>query len=370
MISATRHSSTQPVLVCGCRSLYTVKVYCMELFRAFREQTQHAAHIKLSLCAHTRVTFSPAGSGRVCNSRKAQVACLAIPAGAPPQRAKRPRARAGRFPSRGKRLLQKVESLQISSRSNQHTVKAAVAAATCRSAPPPPPPPPCACTPGPMRTPRNAPPRPRTAPSGAQCSLTASPASPAPDQQPGRLSGRLPRPRPALCTPVACARAQRGARSQSLSPEPACTLLLADLLHNHGQDVDRPRLRREDHPEAQEGGPPVEGPERRLRRPVRLPGDPGAHHHHAGGRGQHRAARQEDGRHLRGARPLEDDKGGSARRPEAYDQGRGAPLRQERAHTAHPPLPRTHPRTSPRAAPRDARCDWPRARRRTRCSRR
>ena len=65
-----------------------------------------------------------------------------------------------------------------------------------------------------------APPRPRTAPRSAQCPLAASPASPAPDQQPGRLSGCLPRPRPALCTPVACARAQRRARSQSLSPEP------------------------------------------------------------------------------------------------------------------------------------------------------
>eukprot|EP00964_Phaeocystis_antarctica_P001009 scaffold581_cov83-Phaeocystis_antarctica.AAC.5 len=65
----------------------------MELFRAFREQTQHAAHIKLSLCAHTRAWRHPKGQ--------------------------RGHAR-GQVPSRGKPSLQKVESLQISPREAQH----------------------------------------------------------------------------------------------------------------------------------------------------------------------------------------------------------------------------------------------------------
>ena len=226
-----------------------------------------------------------------------------------------------------------------------------------------------------MRTPLLAPPRPRTRLRAAPSFLWL-PAWP-PQHKPTAWPPACP---PAAASPCALHACRPRVRAPNAEPEPepepepapeAAQLLLADLLHSHGQDVDRPRLRREDHredqdPEAQEGRPPVEGPERRLRRPVRLPGDPGAHHHHAGGRGQHHAARQEDGRHLRGARPLEEDERGRDRRPYPYDQGRGAPLRQENEPGA--PTPPTHP--PPRAAPRDDRCDRPRARRRTRCSRR
>ena len=103
-------------------------------------------------------------------------------------------------------LCEKVESLQT-------RVSAGVLPALRLTAPPPPP---CACTPGPLRTPRTAPPRPRTAPSGAQFPLAASPA-----HQPTSLAARLAACRDLTLRSVRLSPARtRNAEPGARAPEP------------------------------------------------------------------------------------------------------------------------------------------------------